>query len=81
LSGPNVELPSSMDNTDRSLSQDKDKVHCNDGKDLENSDSSKHNDNGDLEVTKKGEPEILPNNVTPTDDTQAIDTNNGYTSS
>ena len=70
-----------MDNADRSLIQDKDKVHSNDGKDLENSDSSKHNDNGDLEVTKNGEPEILPNNVTPTDDTQAIDTNNGNTSS
>jgi hypothetical protein len=52
LSGHDVGLPSSIDNKDRSSSQDKEKVHSSDAKDLENSDSSKHNDIGKPEETK-----------------------------
>ena len=81
LSRHNVELPSSIDNKDRSSSQDKEKVHSSDAKDLENSDSSKHNDIGKPEETKTEELAIQPNSAAPSDDTQGIDTNNGNTSS
>jgi hypothetical protein len=47
----------------------KDKVHSSDAKDLENSDSSKHNDIGKPEETNKEETEIRPNNATPSNDT------------
>jgi hypothetical protein len=83
LSGRNVELPSSIENKDRSSSQDKEKVHSSDTKDLENSDSGKLNDNGKPEETKTEELAIQPNSAAPSDDTQAPsdDTNNGNTSS
>ena len=55
LSSHNVELPSSIDNKDRSSSQDKDKVHSNDAKDLENSDTGNHNDNVKPEEMKNEE--------------------------
>ena len=78
LSGHNVELPSSIDNKDRSSSQDKDKVHSSDAKDLENSDSSKDNDNGKPEETKNVESAPQADITSPIESTQ-VDANNGDT--
>ena len=78
LSGHNVELPSSIDNKDRSSSQDKDKVHSSDAKDLENSDSSKDNDNGKPEETKNVESAPQADIASPIESTQ-VDANNGDT--